>query len=136
MSSKKFVRYLKYLWAAPNTFLGLVLCAAGWLSGSKISVRGGIVEGSGGLIAALLRSRLFRAQALTLGHVILARGPVSMEALRSHEMVHVHQYELLGPLFLPAYALASLKAALSGGHYYRDNAFEVEARRIGRASPW
>lgn len=123
-------RILRYVWASPNTAIGLVICAAGALSGSKIRIKDGVVEGYGGGIGKLLRSRLFRAQAMTLGHVILARGPVSMEALRSHEMAHVRQYELLGPFFLFAYALASLHAWLMGKHFYRDNFFEIQARRF------
>jgi hypothetical protein len=44
-------------------------------------------------------------------------------------VVHVRQYETWGPLFLPAYLMASLIAALRGRHFYFDNAFEVEAYR-------
>ena len=122
-------RVLSYLWASPNTAIGLVLCTYGVASGAKIQFRDGVVECYGAGIGQILRSRIFRAQALTLGHVVLARGPVSLDAFRTHELVHVRQYEQLGPFFLPAYALASLYAAITGRHFYRDNVFEVDARR-------
>ena len=67
---------------------------------------------------------------MTLGHVVLSIDAVDDELL-AHELVHVAQYERLGPLFLPAYAAASLLALVRGGDAYCDNAFEVEARRGG-----
>lgn len=45
-----------------------------------------------------------------------------------HELVHVRQYELWGPLFVPIYLIASLWAHGRGGNAYRDNRFEVAAR--------
>ena len=67
------------------------------------------------------------AAALTLGHTVLAQTRADAEYTRDHELVHVQQYERWGPLFLPAYLLASVWAHLAGRHYYRDNAFEAEA---------
>lgn len=67
------------------------------------------------------------ASALTLGHVVLGRDAEALHRTRRHERVHVAQYERWGPFFLPAYALASLIAVLSGRRAYRDNAFEREA---------
>ena len=52
-----------------------------------------------------------------------------MDRCRAHELVHVRQAELLGPLFIPAYFGASVWAVLRGRHLYRDNWFEVDARR-------
>ncbi len=66
---------------------------------------------------------------MTLGHVILGADSGALDATRAHELVHVRQCERWGPFFLPAYALASLWALLRGGHYYRDNGFEVHAER-------
>jgi len=40
----------------------------------------------------------------------------------------VRQYERWGVFFLLAYPAASLLAAWQGGHFYRDNCFEVQAR--------
>jgi hypothetical protein len=69
----------------------------------------------------------WRYSAITFGHVVLSAGPAS-RALMAHELVHVRQYERLGPLFLPAYLLASAWAWLKGGRAYADNAFERRAR--------
>jgi len=65
---------------------------------------------------------------MTLGHVVLCIDAVD-DVLLEHELVHVAQYERWGPLFLPAYGIASLLALRGGGDAYRDNAFEVDARR-------
>jgi hypothetical protein len=69
------------------------------------------------------------AAALTLGHVVIGADAQSLEATRAHERVHVRQYETWGPLFVPAYLIASVTAALRGRHFYFDNMFEVEAYR-------
>ena len=47
---------------------------------------------------------------------------------RCHEREHVRQYLRWGPAMLIAYPVASLWAALRGGDFYRDNAFERAAR--------
>ena len=67
-------------------------------------------------------------RAVTLGHVVLAVDELE-EPVIQHEIVHVRQFERWGPLFLLMYPLASLGAWLRGGHPYRDNLFEVQARR-------
>ncbi len=59
--------------------------------------------------------------------MVLALDASVATRTRAHERVHVHQYERWGPLFLPAYAAASVIAWSRGRHYYLDNAFEVEA---------
>ena len=64
---------------------------------------------------------------MTLGHVVLGRDLHCLESTRAHERIHVRQVERWGPLFLPAYALASLMAFSRGGHPYHDNVFEREA---------
>ncbi len=65
--------------------------------------------------------------AMTLGYVIVGKVAEGLEAARAHEMVHVRQNGLWGPLFLPAYGAASLVALCRGQNPYRDNMFEVEA---------
>ena len=75
--------------------------------------------------------------AMTLGHVILAIDPLTLSAVRSHEQVHVRQYERWGLLFVPAYLASSLVQWLRGRHPYRENHFEREAvalAPLGR--PW
>ena len=65
--------------------------------------------------------------AITFGHVIIARDATTAATLRTHEQVHVRQYERWGIFFPFAYVAASVIAAIRGGDAYRDNVFEVEA---------
>lgn len=65
--------------------------------------------------------------AITFGHTILAISLPDLVRLRTHELVHVRQYERLGPLFFIAYPASSLLAVLRGRHPYRENWFEMEA---------
>jgi hypothetical protein len=72
----------------------------------------------------------WRYRAITFGHVILCVDRIDDLTLE-HELVHVRQYELWGPLFVPAYLIASLWAGMRGGSAYRDNTFEIAARGAG-----
>jgi hypothetical protein len=123
---------LAYLWALPNTLLGLALALlsrlAGGVQAQKVC---GVVEVYGPGVRRLLR--LLRPakptiDALTLGHVVLACDRPTLERTRGHEAIHVRQYERWGPFFLPAYWIAGLLAARRGGDSYRDNPFEKQAR--------
>jgi hypothetical protein len=82
-------------------------------------------------VVRVLRSpgeRLFRDWlAITLGRHIWAWRPLSPSEL-AHEVTHVRQWVRHGWFFPAAYALASVRALMTGGHWYRDNAFEKEAR--------
>ena len=72
--------------------------------------------------------------AITFGHVVVALSGRQLAVLRAHEHVHVRQYEVLGALFFPAYALASLVALARRRSAYAGNAFEVQAcRKCGSA---
>ena len=77
----------------------------------------------------LRRCTLLRggASAMTLGHVVLGRDRQLLDATRAHERVHVRQCERWGPLFIPAYLIASALVLLRGGRPYEDNPFEREA---------
>ena len=124
------MRLLRYLWAAPTTAVGLIFVLLALLSGGRAQVVDGVIEAYGGLCRFVLRRcTLLRggASALTLGHVVLGRDRTCLELTRAHERVHVRQVERWGPLFLPAYAIASLAAWWRGGSAYRDNRFEREA---------
>jgi hypothetical protein len=66
--------------------------------------------------------------AITFGHVVLSVDEPISERTLEHELVHVRQYEVLGPLFLPLYLLSSLFALVTARHPYRDNVFERRAR--------
>ncbi|MFO0875417.1 MAG: hypothetical protein U0575_15810 [Phycisphaerales bacterium] len=130
------MRALAYLWALPNTLLGLCVFAAAFPFGAHATWRDGALEVHGRAIGAVLRRLPVRggAAALTLGHVILAGTRGAHDLARAHERVHVRQYERWGPSFLPAYAASSLVAALRGGDPYRDNRFEREAYGDPRAA--
>jgi hypothetical protein len=65
--------------------------------------------------------------ALTLGHVVVAQHPADLERTRTHERVHVRQYERWGGFFPLLYLGASLVVLLRGGDPYHDNPFEREA---------
>jgi hypothetical protein len=124
------LRVLIYLWAGPTTLIGLLLLPIALLSGGRARCVDGVIEMHGGAITFLLRyCTLLRggASALTLGHVVLGQNAELLGATRTHERVHVRQCERWGPLFLPAYGIASLIALMRGQRAYRDNAFEREA---------
>ena len=65
--------------------------------------------------------------AITLGKTIFAARRLSEDEL-DHELVHVDQWREHGWTFPFRYAAASIRAVRSGGDWYRDNEFEVEAR--------
>lgn len=124
-------RWLRYAWAAPNSLLGLVLTLTAW-PGGRVRVVAGVLEAHGPLLSRLLRAGTLLcggAAAMTLGHVILGMDAECLAACRSHEHVHVRQYERWGPFFLPAYCIASVWVYVHGGDLYRDNLFEREAYR-------
>jgi hypothetical protein len=77
--------------------------------------------------------RIFRNWlAITLGRHIWAWRPLSPPEL-AHEVAHVRQWARHGWSFPLAYALASVRAVMTRGHWYRDNAFEREARAAADA---
>jgi len=124
------LKTLCYLWAGPNTLLGLGFGMLARCTGGGWRIHSGVVEVHGGAVAKLLERAPFvpgGALALTLGHCVLARTPAAHDLTRTHERIHVRQYERWGPLFLPAYVLAGILAWARGKDPYRGNAFEVEA---------
>ncbi len=74
------------------------------------------------------RKRRMPFDAITFGHVILGRSMSALDQLRSHELVHVRQYERWGVLLFLAYPLSSLVEVLRGGDWYSSNHFEMQAR--------
>lgn len=98
----------------------------------QIKLEQGVVEAHGPLLNWTFR-RLPVLEggvaAVTLGHVVLARDGQALHETRLHERVHVRQYERWGPLFVPAYLAASLWVFVLGRDPYRDNWFEIGARR-------
>ncbi len=110
-------RALAYVWALPNTVLGLFL---GLLAFQRPRLLGGILVFDGPVRGSLWAIRLFRRSAMTLGHVVLSNRPLEGPLL-AHERHHVWQYERLGPLYLPIYLLVWIFTG------YRRHPFELAA---------
>ena len=128
-------RWIVYLWVFPTTMWGLFLAGIIVPSGGTAHVREGVLEVYGGATDFCLRRviGLFLrggASAMTLGHVILARDRELLVVTRAHERIHVRQCEVWGPLFIPAYLIASLWAWLTGRRPYKDNFFERQAFQL------
>jgi hypothetical protein len=97
--------------------------------GVRADVVAGVLEVHGFVVTRILTSIPPRGMtsALTLGHVVFGLSSADLERSRSHERVHVRQYAVWGPFFLPAYGLSSLWQRLRGRDPYRDNYFERQA---------
>ena len=110
----------RILWASPGSLAGLLL--APFFRGRRTVRRLLVCEG-----ADWPRRIGFRHRAMTLGHVVLCVDVLD-EGTLEHELVHVGQWERWGIAFPLAYVASTLSALLRGGHFYRDNIFEVQAR--------
>ena len=122
----------RYIWTSPNSFVGLLLVPVVVLTRGNVQVVDGVLELHGPAIAWLLRYCVLLpggASAMTLGHVVLGRDRESLASTRAHERVHVRQYERWGPVFIPAYLVASLWGLMTGTGAYSGNYFEREAYR-------
>jgi hypothetical protein len=117
-------RFLAYLWASPNTLLGL-LCGIG----GHFALVDGVIEIHGPVAKFVLNKLgpVGGASAMTLGHVVIGQDQHALDWTRSRERIHVRQYETFGPFFIPVYFALSFHAWRTGLDYYRDNLFEVEA---------
>ena len=128
------IHLCRYLWAFPATLLGLIFIPLALLSGGRVSLVAGAIEIQGGIVRFFLRRGLLwfgPAAAMTLGHVILGRDQDCLDKSRSHEHVHVRQYERWGPLMLPLYLIAGAVLFFRGMDPYLDNPFEREAFEHG-----
>ena len=126
-------RLLIYLWTLPTSAVGICLGAPALVSGGGMQWVDGVLEIHGGFVDFFLyRCTLLEggASAMTLGHIVLGRNRLCLDGSRKHERVHVRQCERWGPLFIPAYLIASLYVQIRGGDPYRDNPFEREAYAI------
>ena len=122
----------RYAWAGPTTVVGLAFVLPTLLTGGRATRHTGVLELHGGFARWFLRRPVGLilpggAAAMTLGHVVLGLDADAHDLTRAHERVHVRQAERWGPLFLPAYGLASLTAWCRGDNAYRGNRFEREA---------
>lgn len=124
-----FLLALAIVWPLPWTLLGLAVGLLSVSTGGGGRRVGRVLEFYGGLLAWLLLMAPIAggARALTLGHTILARTRGDLDITRSHELVHVAQYERWGVLFLPAYFGWAAWLWLRGRDPYWDNPFEREA---------
>lgn len=130
------IQALKYVWAFPVTFFGLIAVGLTAITGGSVRVVTGVIEASGGFASWLICHGLRRrVSAMTAGHVIIGLDQEYLRAARPHEQVHVWQYERWGLLFIPLYAASSIIAWSQGRHYYRDNVFEREAYAISDGKP-
>lgn len=121
----RLLRVLAYVWASPNTLLGLLL---GLLSFQRPRRGHGILVYDArprGFIWVL--SKLKRA-AITFGHVVLS-NPRLEGGLLKHELHHVWQYERLGPLYIPIYVLVWVFTG------YKRHPFEMAARLAELTTP-
>ncbi|MGH7127590.1 MAG: hypothetical protein ACREIV_03410, partial [Planctomycetaceae bacterium] len=86
----------------------MLFALLGALTGGQARLVDGVVEAHGGVVTALLRTKIpffGSGAALTLGHVILGRDQHCLDRSRPHEHVHVQQYERWGPLLIPLYLI-------------------------------
>lgn len=136
-------RVVGMLWTSPNTVLGLIMGLVGIAFGAHMHVSRrdlaivfhGWPWGPGGALtlgnAILHTGDTLDSTCLTYAHRA-GHGDEPMILLADHERAHVYQYMVLGPLFLPMYALC-------GGISTR-NRFERAADRyaqLGRGWwPW
>lgn len=124
-------RLAAYVWVAPVTAVGLVVAGVALACGARARWIEGQLE-----VAGAHRLQTFGRcwpvrdfVAITLGHVILGRDHATLERWRAHEREHVRQHERWGVLFWPLYLGASGWAWVRRRDPYRDNVFEVAARR-------
>lgn len=130
------LRALCYLWALPVTLFGILVALAARGSGGALQRADGVLEAAGGWPAWLLRKGFpfsGGVVAITLGHVVVGVSQDALDATRAHERAHVRQFERWGVVLLVLYPLAGLIAWVRGGHPYRDNCFEREARAAEEA---
>ena len=119
-------RFAGYVWASPASAVGLVLALPLLLLGASPRSRSGVLEVAFSRPSG--RKRRIPFDAITFGHVILGRSMSVLDELRSHELVHVRQFERWGALLFIAYPIASLVEVLRGGDWYASNHFETQAR--------
>ena len=121
--------FLRYLWAAPASAVGLAPAAVACAFGATVRLRQDALEVAGGRLPALIRRAFpgMRFRAITFGHLVLGVSHGDLEEVRRHERAHVRQYERWGILFFPLYLGSSAVQLLRGRHPYRHNVFERQA---------
>jgi hypothetical protein len=122
-------RILAVAWASPYTVIGLFLGSVALCTGGRARFCRPVIEFHGGAAKWLLEhfpgGRHYAA--FTLGHTIFGLNCNALDDCRTHELVHVRQFERWGPFLGPAYVLCSFVLWLKGRDAYYDNPFEREA---------
>lgn len=132
------MKAIRYAWAGTTTLALLPMLVLGW---ALKQVRpNGLRDGTWDWVLSengwFLRTFYKKWAATTLGVVIVYHPHAWDNArIRKHEQQHVAQAMRLGPFWLPLYGLASLAILIAcpSLHYYRDNPFEVDARRASES---
>jgi hypothetical protein len=102
-----------------STLLGLALATA---FGARLG------RGQDGLVLATgARGTFTRANAFTVGNVVILRVPDPSDDLLRHEAAHATQWACCVVLFLPLYLLAVAWSWLRTGDHWSRNVFERRA---------
>jgi len=122
------VIFINHLLAVTLGLLGR--CQISYLPGSQVKLLTSCVGFTERFI-----SHTLQASAITLDSHIITPLPSLAPEIVSHEMGHVFQYRILGPIFLPAYAIAQLIAIgetryLHQTNVHARNYFEIWANSI------
>lgn len=126
---------LGHLWAAPLTLLGYLAASLG---GARFVTIAGLstdvfANADRGLVGLFFK-RFPTVTAYTCGAVVVIRHEPTCPRTMAHELRHVRQFLVLGPVMPVAYAGASLVSMLRGQGWYWGNAFERAARAAGEAA--
>src|SRR5690349_19029468 len=116
----KLLYAIGFIWALPGTIIGAVLQFIYGINGRRKFNESGVLE------VRVKRILPKFAAAQTWGVIVFSRIP--FKYVRTHEYAHVLQWMIWGPLFLPAYVLASLWSRIKYGNWYEDNWYERRAR--------
>jgi hypothetical protein len=130
------IALLRTLWTLPTTAVGLLIGVPCLPFGTRVQAHTGVLEFHSGPVAWLLEHATLLeggALAITFGEVVLGRSVAALDLTRAHERVHVRQARRWGPLFIPAYLLASAAAWARRDDAYRGNVFEREAFAVSDA---
>ncbi len=114
-----------FFWVLPNTILGFLLGFNSLFSSKRVRVVGPFPNHFELDNPWFLKLTPFPA--MTFGHCVLCKSKKEALEWRKHELVHIKQYERLGPFFLPLYLASSCIALLGGYSPYYDNIFEIDA---------
>jgi len=129
----------RYIWTSPNSLIGLLFLPSVFFTDGGFQIVDGVLELHGSFIAWALRHCVplpSGASAITFGHVVLGRDAEALSVTRVHERVHVRQYELWGPAFIPAYLMAAMWGFVTRRGAYYGNFFEREAMQHESRLRW